>query len=150
VELKADWVVGFVDGEGDFLVNIHPDPQLSIGYQVLPEMVVVQLEQDLQILHALKRFFGFGTIRSIQGDRQCLRIHKLEGLEKVCEFFLHHPLKTRKSVDFHKFHRVFQLIKQDKHRERDGLLEIVDLALTMSSTTTPVLEQVRSEVIKIG
>jgi hypothetical protein len=42
MELSPDWVVGFVDGEGCFHVSITRHPSMKIGYQVLPEFVVVQ------------------------------------------------------------------------------------------------------------
>ena len=49
---------------------------------MLPEFVVVQHERDIQILHALKRFFGTGVVRQNHGDRFCLRIRKLDALSK--------------------------------------------------------------------
>src|SRR5207302_4191421 len=100
MELSAVWVVGFVDGEGYFHVSINRHPEMSVGFQVLPEFVVVQHERDRQVLMAVKRFFGFGVVRSNHGDRLCYRVRELESLGKVCEFFLQHPLKTKKAIDF--------------------------------------------------
>ena len=98
VELSPDWVVGFVDGEGCFHVSLNRHEEMTAGYQVLPEFVVVQHERDLQVLHALKRFFGAGVVRKNHGDRFCLRIRKVDALTKVCEFFQAHPLKTKKKA----------------------------------------------------
>ena len=147
MELAADWVVGFVDAEGCFHVSVNRQPEMTVGFQVLPELVIVQHERDVQVLHALKRFFGFGVVRSNHGDRQCLRIRKLDALGQVCEFFLKHPLKTKKNIDFLKFRQIIQLMSQDRHLQPDGLLEIVDLALAMNTTTRPALEQVRRELM---
>ena len=150
VELAADWVVGFVDGEGCFHVSVNRQPGMTIGFQVLPELVVVQHQRDEQVLYALKRFFRAGVVRPNHGDRYCLRIRKLDALHSVCDFFQKHPLKTRKNVDFHKFRRVIYLMSQNKHLEQDGLLEIVDLAISMNTTVRPALQQVRKELMGVG
>ena len=54
--LEAQWVVGFVDGEGCFYVGINSHPEMTAGFQVLPEFTVVQHKQDVQLLYSLKKF----------------------------------------------------------------------------------------------
>jgi hypothetical protein len=34
--LSAEWVVGFVDGEGCFFVGINRQPSMKIGWQAFP------------------------------------------------------------------------------------------------------------------
>lgn len=150
MELAADWVVGFVDGEGCFHVSLNRHDEMSAGYQVLPEFVVVQHERDRQVLMALKRFFQAGVVRSNHDDRICLRIRKLESLRQVCEFFARHPLKTRKSVDFHKFRRILHLMSQRRHLCRDGLIEIIEIVVTMNSGNRPALEEIKRRLIQAG
>ena len=147
MELNADWVVGFVDGEGCFHVSLNRHDEMSVGYQVLPEFVVVQHERDIQILQALKRFFGAGVVRQNHGDRYCLRIRKLEALQNVSDFFIKHPLKTKKNVDSRKFRHILQLMNEKLHLERDGLLQIVEIALAMNTTQRPVLEEIRQQLL---
>jgi hypothetical protein len=150
VELNADWVVGFVDGEGCFHVSVNRHGEMSVGYQVLPEFVVVQHERDISVLHGLKRFFGGGVVRRNHGDRICLRIRKLSVLQSVCEFFLAHPLKTRKNVDFRKFRRIIQLMDQKRHLSTTGLVEIIDIAMEMNTAERPRLEEVKQQLIRVG
>ncbi len=133
MELSPDWVVGFVDGEGCFHVSILRHPDMKLGYQVLPEFTVVQHERDLQILYALKRFFGCGVVRRNHGDRWAYRVRKLSCLERICDFFDRHPLKTKKRVDFIKFRRVVQFMKEGRHLTHEGLREIVEIARTMNT-----------------
>lgn len=150
MELNADWVVGFVDGEGCFHVSIQSHPEMSVGYQVLPEFVVVQHTRDRQILFALKRFFGAGSVRRNHDDRDCLRIRKLDSLHSVCEFFLKHPLRTKKNVDFRKFRRIVNLMRQKQHLTREGLLEIIDIACQMNSEKRPSLEKIKMSLLCTG
>jgi len=63
--LEAQWVVGFVDGEGCFFVGINPHPEMTSGFQVLPEFTVVQHQRDIQLLHALKKFLGVAWFERI-------------------------------------------------------------------------------------
>ena len=46
--LEPFWVTGFVDGEGCFLVGINRHPEMTAGFQVLPEFTVVQHQRDSQ------------------------------------------------------------------------------------------------------
>ncbi len=146
MELSPDWVVGFVDGEGCFHVSILRHPETTTGYQVLPEFTVVQHEWDLQILYALKRFFGCGVVRRNHGDRWAYRVRKLECLERICEFFTKHPLKTKKNVDFVRFRRIVQKMKEGRHLTPEGLREIVEIALSMSTGKREALLRIKQDL----
>ncbi len=146
MELSPDWVVGFVDGEGCFHVSILRHPETTTGYQVLPEFTVVQHERDLQILYALKRFFGCGVVRRNHGDRWAYRARKLECLERICEFFTKHPLKTKKNVDFVRFRRIVQKMKEGRHLTPDGLREIVEIALSMNTGKREALLRIKQDL----
>ncbi len=132
MELTPDWVVGFVDGEGCFYVGINPHPDMSTGYQVLPEFRIVQHERDIQVLYALKRFFRCGVVRRNREDRYELRIRKLSCLLEVVAFFEKHPLRTKKQVDFVKFAKVIRRMAERRHLQREGLIEIIEITLTMN------------------
>lgn len=147
MELATDWVVGFVDGEGCFHVSLNRHDEMTAGYQVLPEFVVVQHERDIQVLHALREFFDCGNVRRNHGDRYCLRVRKLSELVVVCKFFELHPLQTRKQNDFVKFQMIVNLMSDNRHLGREGLVEIVDLAITMNTTKRPVLEKIRYSLV---
>lgn len=146
MDLTPDWVVGFVDGEGGFYVSVRQDPTTDVGYRVVPEFCVVRPSRDIQVLYALKRFFRCGVVRKYADDRYVYRVQKLECLELICDFFLRHPLKTKKNVEFRKFRRIVLSMKDGRHENPDGLLEIIDTALQMHLPNRPVLEQVRQEL----
>jgi len=147
MDLSPDWVVGFVDGEGCFHVSVNRHPEMKFGFQVLPEFVVVQHSNDRSLLFALKRFFRAGTVRSNHGDRDCLRIRKLDSLQNVCDFFMKHPLKSRKNVDFRKFRQIVLMMLDKKHLNVEGMIEVIDVALEMNSLDRPRLLEVRSALL---
>ena len=128
MNLEAQWIVGFTDGEGCFHVGIARHPEMTIGVQVLPEFVIVQHRRDIQVLHAIKRFFGCGIVRSNHADRWCYRVRKLEHLIRVIvPFFEVHSLKTRKQQDFLVFRQVIRLMTDKPHLTEEGLQRIRDL-----------------------
>jgi hypothetical protein len=133
MQLEAQWIVGFIDGEGCFLVSVNPHADMSVGYQVLPEFTVVQHERDVQILHALKAHFGCGVVRKNHGDRMAYRVRSKENLlQKIVPFFMAHPLKTKKRVDFLKFREVLLLMEKNAHLDLDGVAEIRAIASQMN------------------
>jgi hypothetical protein len=142
MDLSPEWVVGFVDGEGCFHVSLHAHPEMTAGYQVIPEFVVVQHIRDVQVLYALKRFFRCGVVRCNHEDRWAFRVRKLDGLTQICAFFEQHHLKTKKLTDFQKFRSILRLMSQKRHLAREGLVEIGEIALSMNTTNRPVLEKI--------
>ena len=131
--LNAEWVVGFVDGEGCFFVGINRQPSMKIGWQVLPEFRVVQHEKDVSILEQLRRFFGCGQITRNHGDRMELRIRGQEALsEKVVTFFRQYPLRTIKRVSFEGFAEIVDMIGRGEHLSDSGLERIRRIASRMN------------------
>ena len=133
MKLEAEWVTGFVDGEGCFHVGINEHPEMRTGYQVLPEFTVVQHERDVQLLHALKAFFGCGVVRRNHGARMAYRVRGLEQLNAcIVPFFDKHPLKSQKRLDFLKFKQVLRRMDGGEHLTPDGLAGIRELAAQMN------------------
>lgn len=133
MKLETQWVVGFVDGEGCFHVGINPHKDMTTGYQVLPEFTVVQHKRDVKVLHALKSYFGCGVVRTNHGDRMAYRVRGIQHLlTKVIPFFMQHPLKTVKNVEFKKFRRILLKMDKGEHLTDAGVEEIRRIASQMN------------------
>lgn len=143
MEISPDWVVGFVDGAGCFRVRVRRRPQRTPPYEVIPEFAVIRHRRDIQALYALKRFFGCGVVRPDQGEGYAYRVQRLECLERICEFFLRHPLKTRQNVEMRRLRRMVLLMKAGRQESREGLLEIVEVASRMTAADHEALEEIR-------
>ncbi len=139
MQLNPDWVVGFVDGEGCFFVGIQRNPTVKIGFQVIPEFRVVQHKRDIDVLHGLKSFFGFGRVCQNHDDRWEYRVRRLDHLNEVARFFASHKLKTKKRVDFQKFSDVLIMMEEGRHLTNDGLRDIARIATLMNTGNRPRL-----------
>ena len=133
MKLEAQWIVGFVDGEGCFHVGINPHKEMTTGYQVLPEFTVVQHKRDIKVLHALKSYFGCGVVRTNHGDRMAYRVRGIKHLiEIIIPFFMNHSLKTEKNIDFKKFRHILLEMEKGNHLTSEGVEEIRRIASQMN------------------
>ncbi len=131
--LSADWIVGFVDGEGCFHVGINKHNDLRLGYQVLPELTVVQHERDIDLLHELRSTMNCGVVRRNHGDRFCWRVRDLKNLtDIIIPFFERHPLKSKKAIVFLKFRQVVAMMQKGQHLTDEGFAEIRSIAASMN------------------
>lgn len=139
MEISTEWIVGFVDGEGCFHVGISQHQDMTAGVQVLPEFTVVQHERDVQVLHALKAFFGCGVVRKNHEDRMSYRVRdRRHLLDRILPFFVDHPLKTKKHVDFLKFRDVVLMMEKGEHLTPDGLQRIREVAAAMNRRSAKI------------
>ena len=135
----AGWITGFVDGEGCFAVPMHRNPTSSVGWQVQPQFVVVQGASSVCALEVLRDYFGCGRI-NVNGRRDNHReplyryiVRRFSDLDEVIvPFFQTYRLRTSKRENFDKFVEVIGLMKQRRHLDVDGLIEIARIVETMN------------------
>ena len=130
MNLQAQWITGFTDGEGCFHIGISKNSQMKIGYQILPEFTIVQHKRDIKLLYNLKAYFNCGVVRKNKGTGNVYsyRVRDRTSLMSIIiPFFEKHSLKTMKKVDFQKFRRVLLLMGNDEHLTLEGLNKIRDI-----------------------
>jgi len=133
MKLEAQWVTGFVDGEGCFHVGINRHSDMKCGHQVLPEFTVVQHERDVQLLHALRAFFDCGVIRKNHDNRLAYRVRDTEHLlQRIVPFFIQYPLRSVKRIDFEKFRSVLLIMESGDHLTVEGVERIRRIAAQMN------------------
>ena len=138
LEIKS-WIIGFVDGEGSFLISIFRNKTTKSGWQVFPEFVVSQGAKSLNALKMIRKFFRCGAIfinRRHDNHHQdiyryCVRSLK-DLIEKIIPFFEKHRLMTAKRKDFIQFKRIVKLMKNGNHLKSVGFKKIKQITLTMN------------------
>ena len=137
--VAAQWVVGFVDGEGCFSVPIFRNRTCRSGWQVQPAFTVVRGAKSAGALHLLKQFFGCGYVgRNDRHDnhREPLyrfTVRRLTDLStRVVPFFEANPLVTAKYDDFLRFTVIVRMMEQGTHLSVDGLSLIASITETMN------------------
>lgn len=64
LEFKLDfiYVIGFIDGEGFFILIIIKDKKYKIGWCVVCRFVISLYRKDLILLNKIKDFFNIGNV----------------------------------------------------------------------------------------
>lgn len=144
MKLHAQWITGFVDGEGCFIVGVCIHPDCQIADQLQPEFSVAQHSKDIQVLYALKDHFGCGSIQLPKGDKVVAqwRVRKLSHLIKyVIPFFEKHKLKTKRGIEFQRFRRLCLMLDQKVHlSSKEGFEECLQLARNLRIKLSPNIE----------
>lgn len=134
MKLHAQWITGFVDGEGCFLVSLQKRANQYGPFNLQPVFSVTQHLVDVQVLHALKKEFGCGYVynypNGLTPTSAYYMVRKLDDLlNKVIPFFEEHQLKTKKCIEFQRFRHLCLLLKDKKHvTSQEGYDECVKLA----------------------
>ena len=143
--ITAEWIVGFVDGEGCFSIGLVRQPDRSnrkgyrTGYQVTYDFTVTQGAKSLACLNDLREFFSVGYVyRNPRHDNHTEDLYqynvskRTDLLNVVVPFFRSHPLRTAKRDDFEKFARCLTIIDSGRHRTHAGLIDVLEIAETMN------------------
>jgi len=137
MKLTAQWIVGFVDGEGCFYIGLNKKKDLTQEYHVLPEFSVVQHKRDIKLLYALKDFFGCGIIRNNKGRNSDIMVYRVRAqkdlLETILPFFEKHELKSIKAINFKKFRKVLLMIEKSDHLTIEGIQKIQEIKNVMNN-----------------
>lgn len=95
MKITADWIVGFVDGDGHFGVS-----KTQVGTNRF-YFGVSQDERSVQVLYQLKTFFKCGRVQKNIGQKWEYRVNVQKHLvDIIIPFFEKHALKTTKQKAF--------------------------------------------------
>jgi hypothetical protein len=128
------YISGYVDGEGCFNVSISPRPTLRVGWEVRPSLSVSQNGDRSEVLLDIQRYFDCGTLRPDRSDKTLKwEVRSLPLLvERIIPHFVAYPILSSKRNDFQLFASVCEAMVRSRHRELDGLCEIVRWAGAMN------------------
>src|SRR5947209_3329789 len=133
-EFLSAYISGYVDGERCFTVSISPRAKLVAGWEVRPSLSVSQNGDRAEVLQLIQDYFGCGSIRPDRSDRTLKwETRRLEDiLGRVIPHFRAYPLLSGKRLDFDRFAAICTLMADGAHRDRGGLVRIVELARMMN------------------
>jgi LAGLIDADG endonuclease len=135
----AQWVVGFVDGEGCFSVPIFKNPSTKSGWQAQPTFTVVQGARSAEALHLMQSFFACGQVgRNDRHDNHREALYRFtvrrrsDLSDRIVPFFEANPLVTAKCYDFGRFAQVVRMMNEGRHLSDAGLRNIALISETMN------------------
>ena len=107
MKLTNDWITGFIDGDGCFSISKMPASKEFKGGNATGlrfRFIASQDQRSADVLYALKKHFGCGTVYKSSGNMMdyCIT-NRLHLRDKVLPHFVKYPLQTMKRIRFYEF-----------------------------------------------
>ena len=120
--IDLNWLVGFVDGEGCFNVNITNSKTHIIGFQVTVRFILTQHSRDLDLMKKLVQILGCGNLSEEKRNPSIyLTVTKLADInDKVISLFSKYSLQSSKKLEFTDFCNIVELMKNKAHLTSEG------------------------------
>ena len=132
--IHPDYITGYIDGEGSFLISFSPRNKIRLGLEVRPSFSVSQRMDRSEVLSIMKSYFGCGSIRFSKSDQtRKYEVRSLRNLnEVIIPHFRKYPIYSSKKKDFELFAQICEMMKKKDHKEPKGLTKIINMALKMN------------------
>lgn len=130
-----NWVVGFVDAEGCFYVNVFKSLNSKMGMGVNLWFKVTQHTRDTLLMKNFLDYFACG-LTDENPKLSWVNFHVTKALDVrnvIIPFFHKYPLQGAKALDFADFYRVANIMKVNGHLTKEGLEQIIQIKSGMNS-----------------
>ncbi len=129
-----EYISGYADGEGCFSISFSKREKFLVGFETKPSFSVSQNEDRAQILFLMQKVFKCGFIRRDYSDKTLkYEVRSLNDLiKKIIPHFEKYPLLSEKNKDFEFFKKACFLMQKEMHKNKAGLLKIMNFAFQMN------------------
>jgi len=119
--LNNSWLSGFTDAEGCFTSSVLKNSKT--GNTIVTVRYVLSQKNDLEFSNYVADLLnGYTTyLKSYDGYNVTVNFSRLS---KIIAYLEKHPLKTKKLIYYHKWMKVFNLVKNKEHLNTEGLKKI--------------------------
>jgi len=134
MKLNGFYVSGLAEGEGSFSVSFNLRRKLNVGIETRPSFSITLHQRDLELVKALKEFFGCGGIRFSRSDRTYkYEVRSINDLvRRIVPHFRNFSLQGSKRRDFELFLIICEKVMANKHLNPSHLREIIEMAYRMN------------------
>jgi hypothetical protein len=134
INLDPNWITGFTDAEGSFIISIFRSETHKLKWRIFPVFSIQLSNKDIKLLENINTFFGVGRI--VQRKTTTTVIYSVTSINDIknviIPHFLKYPLLSQKRADFELFKEVLELIFVGKHLTVEGLNTILSIKASMN------------------
>ena len=131
--LNPNFVTGFTDAEGSFILRIRKNSASKLGWYVEPIFAIALHKKDIIVLEHIKIYFGLGNISEMSKDSVRYWVSSIQDLTYVIiPHFEKYPLITQKKADFILFKNIIELMKCKEHLNIEGLQKIISFKASLN------------------
>jgi len=128
--LDPQWLVGFTEAEGCFLIDIYK-AQTKVGEAVRLIFQLTQHSRDEALMNRLVEFFDCGSVYSSENILN-YRVKDFSNIYKIISIFQKYPIIGVKAQNFKDFCEVAELMKNKSHLTIEGLNQIKKIKAGMN------------------
>lgn len=129
----AQWLVGFIDGEGCFIIDIQkridrPNPTVVLYFYITQHI------RDYVLMNGLVNYFNCGyVIKKSKIDGVDFKVGQFEDISlKIIPFLEKYPLQSVKKLNFEDWVKASKIIMNKEHKTLEGLNTIQTLKGNMN------------------
>jgi hypothetical protein len=101
----------------------------------------------LALLEQIQFTLGVGKIHKHSQNSLQYRVESVKELQVIIDHFDKYPLMSAKVADYTLFKKAFKMIKDGKHLNKDGLLEVIGIKASLNLGLNPSLKEAFPNVI---
>ena len=147
-DVNPNWITGFTDAEGSFIISVIASKDRAIGWRVTPIFSIKLGDSDLDLLKKIQSFFGVGNITFSKSNGQAIySVKSTSAISSVIiPHFVKYPLITQKRADYILFKNIVDLILQREHLELKGLKKILELRASLNKGLSTELTKAFTDI----
>lgn len=128
--INTKWLIGFIEGEGNFICLVRKNPTHLIGFAVTLSFSLPQHSRDLDLMLKIQEFLGWGKIYEIDSYVH-LTITRRSEINNLINI-LKGELRGTKKLDFEDFVKIQEIVNKDLHKTKEGLAQIIKIKNSMN------------------
>ena len=147
--LHPNWISGFTDAEGSFMVSIYESKSRKHGWRVLPVFKISLHKRDKVVINKIKKFFLVGSI-TIDRDYIVYAVKSLKDLnEVIIPFFNKYNLITQKRSDFELFKQIVFIKVNNRCLSLENFNKIFSLKVNLNKGFSDKLRNAFPNIIPV-
>lgn len=139
MNLPGDYVAGFIDGEGCFVIVISKHRTKKLGLDGRVSFQIELRDDDEEILVSIQETLGCGRLYHLNYDRYGWKPHiklmvsAINDLQsKLIPFLRQYPLRAKKKHSFDLFCLAVDIVYRREHLTKEGVDKLLDIRQRMN------------------
>lgn len=132
--MDPQWVAGFVEAEGCFMIKISKSSAYKLGVQIQLKFQITQSSRDILLINKLVTYFGCGSLE-VYKDGQMVNfvVTKFSDIsEIIIPFFDKYKLTGFKNFNYSYFKEAVEIFRQKEHLTPSGLKSLKEIKVKMN------------------
>ena len=164
--LDPNFITGFIDGEGSFVISIQKEPKNKTGWTIKPRLSISLDEKDIAILEQIQTYFkgvpsgsvgawsnDAALVGNISKERKNVVQYRVASLRDLTNIVIPHfdkyPLITQKKADFILFKQVIELMNRKEHLTEEGLIKVLSIKESINLGLSDIVKSAFFDIVAV-